>query len=142
MKKLFLIIFVFLSVHSYAQKSDQKDLKYYYYFLNQDKDFKAYLDARREFDHKKFDFKLPASKEAVAEIEAHKDKILKNQRTYAAFLEKYGMTNAGEYAELWYKQMHALKVFLKKNPEFYQLTAKERQSVLDKWYYAEVASNN
>ncbi len=50
------------------------------------------------------------------------------------------MKNAGEYAELWFGQMDALKTFIKKNPEFYQLTSKERQSVIDKWYFSEIAA--
>ena len=52
------------------------------------------------------------------------------------------MTNAGEYSELWFKQMQSLKAFLKKNPDFYNLTSKERQGIIDKWYYSDVASND
>ena len=101
----------------------------------------AYLKAKKEFETKKYDFNLPNSKEAVKEIETHQDKILKNQRTYAEFLTRYGMKNAGEYAELWFNQMISLKIFIKKNPEFYNLSAKERQNIIDKWYYTEVAAH-
>jgi hypothetical protein len=140
MKKLFILFFTLLSLSTFAQKVE-KDLKYYYYYANQDKDFQSYLDARRHFETKKFDFELPKSKEAVKEIEKNQDKILKNQKSYAEFLNKYGMKNAGEYAELWYNQMETLKNFIKKNPEFYNLSPKERQSIIDKWYYTEVGSN-
>ncbi len=140
MKKLLLIIFVFLSVQVYAQKVE-KDLKYYYYSANQDDSFNAYLKAKKTFDQKKFDFKLPMSKDALQELESNKGKIFKSERTYTEFLTKYGMKNAGEYAELYFNQMHTLKTFLKKNPEFYNLSAKERQNIIDKWYYANVAAN-
>nr|MBC7611441.1 hypothetical protein [Pseudopedobacter sp.] len=140
MKKLLLIIFAFLSVQVYAQKVE-KDLKYYYYYVNQDDNFMAYLKAKKTFDQKKYDFKLPASKEALQEMEVDKDKIFRNERTYAEFLTKYGMKNAGEYAELYFNQMHTLKTFLKKNPEFYNLSPKERQNIIDKWYYSDMAAN-
>ncbi len=139
MKKLIILLFVCISAQVFAQKT-QKDLKYYYYYANQDKDFNVYLNARKLFDAKKYDFKLPASKEAVAELETNQSKIFKNQKSYADFLTRYGMVNAGEYAELWFSQMNALKTFIKKNPEFYNLTAKERQSVIDKWYFSEIAA--
>lgn len=139
MKKLIILLFVCISAQVFAQKT-QKDLKYYYYYANQDKDFSVYLNARKLFDAKKYDFKLPASKEAVAELETNQSKIFKNQKSYADFLTRYGMVNAGEYAELWFSQMNALKTFIKKNPEFYNLTAKERQSVIDKWYFSEIAA--
>ncbi len=141
MKKLFTLLFVLISLSTFAQKVE-KDLKYYYYYADQDKDFMEYMKAKKEFNNKKFDFKLPSSKEAVAEIQAHEDKILKNDKTYAEFLTKYGMKNGGEYAELWYNQMESLKTFLKRNPEFAKLSPKERQSVMDKWYYSEIASSN
>ena len=140
MKKLLLIVFAFLSVQVYAQKVE-KDLKYYYYYVNQDDNFMAYLKAKKTFDQKKFDFKLPATKEALQEMEADKDKILRNERTYTEFLTKYGMQNAGEYAELYFNQLHTLKTFLKKNLEFYHLSAKERQNIIDKWYYSDMAAN-
>ncbi len=140
MKKLFILIFVLLSASVYAQKVE-KNLTYYYYYANQDKYFNDYLDARKLFDAKKYDFVLPSSKEAVAELEGNEKKIFRNVNTYADFLNRYGMKNSGEYAELWFKQMDALKIFIKKNPEFYQLTAKERQSVIDKWYFSEMAAN-
>ena len=140
MKKLFILIFALVSLNTFAQKVE-KDLKYYYYYVNQDKDFMAYLQAKKEFEIKKYDFKLPNSKEAVQEIENHQNKILKNQKTYAEFLTRYGMVNAGEYAELWFNQMTSLKTFIKKNPEFYNLSAKERQNIIDKWYYTEVAAH-
>jgi hypothetical protein len=125
-----------LSFNSFAQKVE-KDIKYYYYYLNQDQDFMAYLKAKREFENKKSDFKLPTSKEAIKELESSEAKIFKNERTYAEFLSKYGMKNAGEYAEIWFNQMLTLKTFIKKNPEFYKLSPKERQSIIDKWYYTE-----
>lgn len=140
MKKLFVILFVFIGLNSFAQKVD-KDLKYYYYYANQDKNFNAYLEARKLFDTKKYDFILPSSKEAVAELTENESKILKNEKTYAEFLTRYGMKNGGDYAKIWFKQMETLKTFIKKNPEFYKLTAKERQSVIDKWYFSEVAAN-
>ncbi|HET8829729.1 MAG TPA: hypothetical protein VFM79_10320 [Pelobium sp.] len=139
MKKLLLLIFVFLSVGAYAQKVE-KDLTYYYYYADQDKYFKNYLNARKVFDAKKYDFTLPSSKEAVKELEDNEDKIFRNANTYAEFLSKYGMKNAGEYAELWFNQMETLKMFIKKNPEFYQLTPKERQNIIDKWYLSDIAS--
>lgn len=140
MKKVIVLLFALLSLNTFAQKVD-KDLKYYYYFANQDQNFTNYLKAKREFDKKKIDFKLPSSKEALKELETNEKKIFKSEKTYAAFLIRYGMTNAGEYAELWFNQMQSLKVFLKKNPEFYHLTAKERQNIIDKWYFSDVASN-
>ena len=141
MKKIFVLLFALLSLNTFAQKVE-KDLKYYYYFANKDQDFNAYLKAKREFEKKKTDFKLPSSKEALKELETNQAKIFKSAKTYAEFLSRYGMTNAGEYSELWFKQMQSLKSFLKKNPDFYNLTARERQSIIDKWYYADVASND
>lgn len=140
MKMLFILVIALMSFNSFAQKVE-KDLKYYYYFVNQDKDFITYLKAKKEFELKKYNFKLPNSKEAVREIEIHQDKILKNQKTYAEFLSRYGMKNAEEYAELWFNQMISLKTFIKKNPEFYKLSAKDRQNIIDKWYYTEFAAN-
>ncbi|MBK0381532.1 hypothetical protein I5M32_01045 [Pedobacter sp. SD-b] len=140
MKKLITLLLVCFAVSAFAQKQ-VKDLKYYYYYANQDKDFNAYLAARKSFDNKKFDFKLPASKEAVAELQTNESKIFKNERTYAEFLKRYGMKNAGDYAKLWFNQMETLKVFIKKNPEFYSLSPKERQNVIDKWYFSEIAAN-
>lgn len=141
MKKLFVILFAILSLNTFAQKTD-KDLKYYYYHANQDQGFTAYLKAKRDFDKKKIDFNLPTSKEALKELETKEAKIFKSEKTYAAFLGKYGMINAGEYAELWFNQMQSLKSFLKKNPQFYKLSSKERQNIIDKWYYADVVSND
>ena len=141
MKKIFVLLFALLSLNTFAQKVE-KDLKYYYYYANQEQDFTAYLKAKREFEKKKTDFKLPSSKEALKELETNQAKIFKSAKTYAEFLSRYGMTNAGEYSELWFKQMQSLKSFLKKNPDFYNLTARERQSIIDKWYYADVASND
>lgn len=140
MKKLFILFIALMSFNSFAQKVE-KDLKYYYYFVNQDKDFITYLKAKKEFELKKYNFKLPNSKEAVREIEIYQDKILKNQKTYAEFLSRYGMKNAEEYAELWFNQIISLKTFIKKNPEFYKLSAKDRQNIIDKWYYTEFAAN-
>ena len=140
MKKLFILVIALMSFNSFAQKVE-KDLKYYYYFVNQDKDFITYLKAKKEFELKKYNFRLPNSKEAVREIEIYQDKILKNQKTYAEFLSRYGMKNAEEYAELWFNQMISLKTFIKKNPEFYKLSAKDRQNIIDKWYYTEFAAN-
>jgi hypothetical protein len=139
MKKLLFLMLLFLTMSAYAQKVE-KNLNYYYYYANQDKYFNDYLNARKVFDAKKFDFTLPSSKEAVKELEENQLKIFKNANSYATFLNKYGMKNAGEYAELWFRQMDALKTFIKKNPEFYQLTSKERQSVIDKWYFSEIAT--
>jgi hypothetical protein len=136
MKKIYILIFTLLSLQTFAQKVE-KDLKYYYYYANQDKYFQAYLDARKQFDNKKYDFVLPKSKDAIAEIDLHQSKILKNQKNYTEFLTKYGMKNADEYAQLWFNQMQTLKVFVKKNPKFYNLSAKERQNIIDKWYYSE-----
>ena len=141
MKKIFVLLFALLSLNTFAQKVE-KDLKYYYYFANKNKDFNAYLKAKREFEKKKTDFKLPSSKEALKELETNQAKIFKSAKTYAEFLSRYGMNNAGEYSELWFKQMQSLKSFLKKNPDFYNLTARERQSIIDKWYYSDVASND
>lgn len=140
MKKLFVLLFALLSFNAFAQKVE-KDLKYYYYYADQNQDFKEYLRAKRDFDKKKVDFKLPSSKEANIELETNEAKIFKNEKTYADFLQRYGMSNAGEYAELYFKQMQSLKSFLKKNQDFYKLTSKERQNIIDKWYYADVASN-
>ncbi len=140
MMKLLILIFTFLSLNTFAQKIE-KDLKYYYYYANQDKDFQSYLKARKDFEKKKSYFLLPKSKEAVKEIESNQDKILKNEKNYAEFLTKYGMKNAGEYAELWFNQMQTLKNFIKKNPEFYNLSPKERSNIIDKWYYSETSLN-
>lgn len=140
MKKLFILLFVSLSLNTFAQKVE-KNLKYYFYYANQDQGFTSYLKAKRDFDKKKIDFKLPSSKEALNELKINEAKIFKSEKTYAAFLSKYGMTNSGEYAELYFNQMQSLKAFLKKNPDFYNLTSKERQNIIDKWYYADVASN-
>lgn len=140
MKKLFILICVlFTATAIYAQKVE-KNLTYYYYYANQDKYFNNYLEARKVFDTKKYDFSLPASAEAVKELEENERKIFKNANTYSDFLSKYGMKNSGEYAELWFNQLEALKIFIKKNPEFIQLTANERQSVIDKWYFSELAT--
>jgi hypothetical protein len=140
MKKLLLLFFVVLNFNVYAQE-EEKDLRYYYYSANLDADFNDYLIARKVFDVRKFDFKLPASPEFFADLKKSESKVFKNERTYAEFLNKYGMKNAGEYAELWFSQMVSLKKFIKKNPEFYNLTTEQRQSVIDKWYYSTVASN-
>ena len=51
------------------------------------------------------------------------------------------MKNAGDYAKLWFTQMEMLKTFIKKNPEFYSLTSKQRQNIIDKWYFSEIAAN-
>jgi hypothetical protein len=140
MKKLIMLIFVILNLSVYAQKPE-KDLKYYYYYANQDLDFNSYLKAKASFDVKKYDFKVPSSPVFFADLKINEAKIFRNERTYAEFLSKYGMKNAGEYAQLWFSQMTALKSFIKKNPEFYNLTAKQRQSVIDKWYFSGVAAN-
>ncbi|HEX7366360.1 MAG TPA: hypothetical protein VF273_04645 [Pelobium sp.] len=139
MKKLIILAFVFLNLGVYAQ-TVEKNLTYYYYYANQDKYFKDYLNARKLFDAKKNDFSLPTSKDAIKELEENQKKVFRNANTYAQFLNKYGMKNAGEYAELWFKQMETLKIFIKKNPEFYKLTPKERQSIIDKWYYSSSAA--
>lgn len=120
---------------TFAQKKT-KDLNYYYYSAKQDPSFVAYLKAKKEFDDKKTDFRLPKSEEAVREIEQNRDKIMRNEKTYAEFLSKHGMKNAGEYSSLWFGQLTALKSFLKKNPEFSSLSAKERQDIIDKWYFS------
>jgi hypothetical protein len=137
MKNLFLFIFLFISVQVFAQKQE-KDIKYFYYYLNQDESFMSYLKARKEFESKKVDFKLPVSKEAVKELEANEAKILKNEKSYAEFLNKYGMKNGGDYAKIWFNQLNALKTFIKKNPEFYKLTPAERQNIIDKWYFSDM----
>lgn len=134
MKKLLIILITLASLKTYAQKIE-KDLKYFYYYADQDKDFEAYLMAKKDFDLKKFDFILPKSAKAIKELESREQKIFKNQKTYAAFLTKYGMTNGDAYAELWFKQIQSLKIFAKNNPEFYKLTPKQRQNIIDKWYY-------
>jgi hypothetical protein len=140
MKKLLLLVFVVLNLSVYAQKVE-KDLKYYYYNANLDADFNEYLKARTKFDAKKYDFKVPSSPEFFTDLKINEAKIFRNERTYAEFLSKYGMKNAGEYAELWFSQMVSLKSFIKKNPEFYNLTTEQRQSVIDKWYFSGVAAN-
>lgn len=137
MKNLFLLIFLFIGSQAFAQKQE-KDIKYFYYYLNQDESFMSYLKARKEFESKKTDFKLPISKEAVKELEANEAKILKNEKSYAEFLNKYGMKNGGDYAKIWFNQLNALKTFIKKNPEFYKLTPAERQNIIDKWYFSDV----
>jgi hypothetical protein len=137
MKKIFLLLFLFVGLQVFAQKQE-KDIKYFYYYLNQDESFIDYLKARREFESKKVDFKLPVSKEAVKELEANEAKILKNEKSYAEFLNKYGMKNGGDYAKIWFNQLNALKTFIKKNPEFYKLTSAERQNIIDKWYFSDV----
>ena len=140
MKKLLLLLFVVLNLSVYAQKVE-KDLKYYYYNANLDTDFNEYLKARTKFDAKKYDFIVPSTPQFFAELKINEAKIFRNERTYAQFLSNYGMKNAGEYAQLWFSQMISLKSFIKKNPEFYNLTAEQRQSVIDKWYFSGVAAN-
>jgi hypothetical protein len=140
MKKLLLLVFVILNLSVYAQKVE-KDLKYYYYNANLDADFNEYLKTRTKFDTKKYDFKVPSSPEFFADLKINEAKVFRNERTYAEFLSKYGMKNAGEYAQLWFSQMISLKSFIKKNPEFYNLTTEQRQSVIDKWYFSGVAAN-
>ena len=137
MKNLILLLFLFAGLQVFAQKQE-KDLKYFYYYLNQDESFMSYLKARKEFESKRTDFKLPASKDAVKELEANEAKILKNEKSYAEFLNKYGMKNGGDYAKIWFNQLNALKTFIKKNPEFYKLTPTERQNIIDKWYFSDV----
>ncbi|KHJ38347.1 hypothetical protein [Pedobacter puniceum] len=137
MKNLILLLFLFAGLQVFAQKQE-KDIKYFYYYLNQDESFMSYLKARKEFESKKVDFKLPVSKEAVKELEANETKILKNEKSYAEFLNKYGMKNGGDYAKIWFNQLNALKTFIKKNPEFYKLTPAERQNIIDKWYFSDV----
>ncbi len=137
MKNLILLLFLFTGLQVLAQKQE-KDIKYFYYYLNQDESFMSYLKARKEFESKRTDFKLPASKDAVKELEANDAKILKNEKSYAEFLNKYGMKNGGDYAKIWFNQLNALKTFIKKNPEFYKLTPTERQNIIDKWYFSDV----
>ncbi|QEK52341.1 hypothetical protein FYC62_12295 [Pedobacter aquae] len=137
MKNLILLLFLFAGLQVFAQKQE-KDIKYFYYYLNQDESFMSYLKARKEFESKKVDFKLPVSKEAVKELEANEAKILKNEKSYAEFLNKYGMKNGGDYAKIWFNQLNALKTFIKKNPEFYKLTPAERQNIIDKWYFSDM----
>ncbi|WP_026905414.1 hypothetical protein [Pedobacter glucosidilyticus] len=137
MKNLILLLFLFTGLQVLAQKQE-KDIKYFYYYLNQDESFMSYLKARKEFESKRTDFKLPASKDAVKELEANEAKILKNEKSYAEFLNKYGMKNGGDYAKIWFNQLNALKIFIKKNPEFYKLTPTERQNIIDKWYFSDV----
>jgi len=134
-KKLFIIVCVLFSFKAYAQKTE-KDLKYFYYYADQDPSFEAYLKAKKEFELKKFDFVLPKSTEAIKELEKHEQQIFRNQKNYAAFLSKYGMKNGDAYAELWFKQIETLNLFVKNNPSFYKLTPKERQNIIDKWYYS------
>jgi hypothetical protein len=135
MKNLLLTLIILFSLKTYAQKIE-KDLKYFYYYADQDKDFEAYLIAKKDFDLKKFDFILPKSAQAIKELDSDEQKIFKNQKTYAAFLTKYGMTNGDAYAQLWFKQIQSLKLFAKNNPEFFKLSPKQRQSIIDKWYYS------
>jgi ABC-type Fe3+-citrate transport system substrate-binding protein len=135
MKNLLLTLIILFSLKTYAQKIE-KDLKYFYYYADQDKDFEAYLIAKKDFDLKKFDFNLPKSAQAIKELDSDEQKIFKNQKTYAAFLTKYGMTNGDAYAQLWFKQIQSLKLFAKNNPEFFKLSPKQRQSIIDKWYYS------
>ena len=135
MKTILFIAFVLFGFNIYAQKV-VKDLKYYYYYADQDPSFRAYLKAKKDFELKKFDFVLPKSTEAIKELEKHEHQIFKNQKTYAAFLNKYGMKNGDTYSELWFKQIEALNLFAKNNPSFYNLSPKERQNIVDKWYYS------
>ena len=79
---------------------------------------------------------MPKSTEVIKELEKHEQQIFKNQKTYAAFLSKYGMKNGDAYAELWFNQIQALNLFAKNNPSFFKLTPKERQNIIDKWYYS------
>ena len=53
MKKIFLLLFLFVGLQVFAQKQE-KDIKYFYYYLNQDESFIDYLKARREFESKNF----------------------------------------------------------------------------------------
>ena len=140
MKKFLTLILCVIGLSAFAQK-EQKDIRYYYYNLNQDQHFMDYIKARKTFDLKKTEFLLPKSEAALKELKENESKILRNERSYTEFLTKYNMKNAGEYARLWFAQLTALKTFLKKNPEFSQLTATERQNIIDKWYYSDVASN-
>lgn len=135
MKKLLIIVFILFSFNIYAQKI-VKDLKYYYYYADQDPSFESYLKAKKNFELKKFDFVLPKSTEAIKELEKREQQIFRTQKTYAAFLAKYGMRNGDAYAELWFKQIEALNLFAKNNPSFYKLSPKERQNIIDKWYYS------
>ena len=128
-----------MSLSAFAQKKE-KDLTYFYYELDQNQSFISYLKARKEFDSKKVDFKLPSSTEAVKEIEDNEESILKNEKTYAAFLSRYGMQNSGEYAKLWFGQLNSLKTFIRKNPKFNNLSAQERQNIIDKWYFSDTLS--
>lgn len=135
MKRLILFILLTCSLNIFAQKK-AKDLDYYYYSVKEDPTFVAYLKAKKKFDNKKTDFKLPKSEAAVKEIEQNREKIMRNEKTYAEFLSKHGMKNSGEYANLWFNQLTALKNFVKKNPEFSSLSAKQRQDIIDKWYFS------
>ncbi|TAF45904.1 MAG: hypothetical protein EAZ51_09305 [Sphingobacteriales bacterium] len=137
MKKLLLLCIICTRIQLFAQ-NHVKDLTYFYYKLDKDPSFNDYLKAKREFNERKNDFVLPASKEAVKEITEKQHKILKNQKNYANFLSKYGMKNAHEYAILWYKQAAAFKEFSKQNPEFNKLTEKEQSNVIDKWYFTPI----
>ncbi len=132
-----IIIFLFLIAGSLCVSAQKKDIKYFYYSLNNDMDFMDYLKAKKEFNNRKFEFELPKSNAAIKELEQNEKSILKNDKTYTAFLTKYNMPNAGEYAELWYNQMTTLKSFIRKNPDFYALSPKERQNIIDKWYYSQ-----
>src|SRR5690606_42036331 len=80
MRKLILLVLFSMSLSAFAQKKE-KDLTYFYYELDQDQSFISYLKARKEFDAKKVDFKLPSSAEAVQEIENNEQSILKNEKT-------------------------------------------------------------
>lgn len=129
-------MFCAISLSTFAQKK-VKDADYYYNSAQQEPTFMAYLKAKRQFDEKRDEFKLPKSPEAVQEIEKNRDKIMKNERTYAEFLSKHGMANAGEYASLWFNQLTTLKTFIKKNPQFGNLSVSDRQKIISKWYYAD-----
>jgi|GEM_PF-1924129 len=137
MKAFILILLFATSTQLFAQKK-VKDLTYFYYKLDKDQSFTDFLKAKREFNERKNDFVLPASKEAVKEITENQHKVLKNQKNYAKFLSKYGMKNANEYAILWYKQSSAFKSFISDNPEFNKLTEKEQSNIIDKWYFSPV----
>ncbi len=134
MKKLLLFVFIVSSIQVFAQK---KDLTYFYYNLNKDKTFVKFIQAKREFNQRKYDFVLPSSAAAVKEIEKDGKKILKNQKSYTQFLKKYGMNNVDEYTLLWANQHNAYIEFIKHNPEFLNLTEKEQSNIIDKWFYTQ-----
>ncbi len=137
MKKFLTIAcLILVALSSQAQKKT-KDLQYYYYYVNEDPTFITHLKAKKAFDEKKLDFRLPSSETAVKEMEADRDKILRSEKSYAEFLNRHGMKNSGEYASLWFNQLNTLKAFLRKNPEFANLTATERKNIIDKWFYSD-----